>query len=122
MSSSESCSGPPSICWSKPLTAKLIQLHRQNPCLWNVKLEGYKNRGKRITALKAIAVEIREHGASVTTDDIKMKIDVNNMRVEYIHPVAKNLSVAYNRASAVTLCRIFVSCFRMYGSTFARSV
>ena len=30
---------------------------------------------KCITAMKAIATEIRENGASVTTDDIKKKID-----------------------------------------------
>ncbi|KAK7077230.1 hypothetical protein SK128_006510 [Halocaridina rubra] len=75
MSNPESCRDFPNICWSKPLTAKFIQLYRQNPCLWNVKLESYKNRDKRIKALKAIAAEMWEHGAPVTTDDIKKKID-----------------------------------------------
>ena len=74
MSTPESFSEPPTIYWSKALTGKLIDLYRENPCLWNVKLKCYKNRDKRITAPKAIATEIRENGASVTTDDIK-KID-----------------------------------------------
>ena len=38
-------------------------------------MKSYKNRDKRITALKAIAAEIRTHDTAVTTDDIKKKID-----------------------------------------------
>lgn len=75
MSSPESYSDPPSICWTKPLTTMMIQHYRQNPCLWNIKLAHYKNRDKRIKAPKAIVAEISEHGASVTTDYIKKNID-----------------------------------------------
>lgn len=75
MSTPASPSDPPSIYWSKALTSILIEAFRQKPCLWNVKLRNYKNRDQRVTALKAIAAEIRDHDAAVTTDDIKKKID-----------------------------------------------
>ena len=75
MAAQDNSSEPPTIFWSKALTSTLIGLYRKNPCLWNVKLNSYKNRDKRITALMAIAAEMREHGTSVTTDDIKKKID-----------------------------------------------
>ena len=75
MSNLERPDEPPTIYWAKSLTSTLIELYRQYPCLWNVKLKSYKNRDKRITALKAIAAEIREHDTAVTTDDIKKKID-----------------------------------------------
>ncbi|XP_064109621.1 uncharacterized protein LOC135217588 [Macrobrachium nipponense] len=85
MSNSETFSEPLSIYWSKPVTRTLIELYRQNLCLWNVKLKSYKNRDKRITSLKAIAAEIREQGAAVTTDDIKKNIDTlrNQFRREF---------------------------------------
>ena len=75
MSTPETSSEPPTIYWSKTLTSTLIERYRENPRLWNVKLKCYENGDKRITALKAITTEIRENGASVTTDDIKKKID-----------------------------------------------
>ena len=40
-----------------------------------MKLKSYKNRDKCITALKAIAAEIRTHDTAVTMDNIKKKID-----------------------------------------------
>ena len=51
---------PTAVCWSTPLTMKLIDLYRQNPCLWNVKLDVYKDRNKRSSALKVIAAELRK--------------------------------------------------------------
>ena len=74
MSNPENPSEPPTIYWAKALTSMLIELIRKNPCLWNVKLKSYKNRENRITALKAIAAELRVNDSAVTTDDIKKKI------------------------------------------------
>ncbi|KAG7157921.1 putative Alcohol dehydrogenase transcription factor Myb/SANT-like-containing protein 12 [Homarus americanus] len=76
-------SSPPSTCttepanlhWSKQDTVRLIDLYRHYPCLWNVKSDMYKDRDKCAAALKRIAEEIRKITASITTGDIKRKIE-----------------------------------------------
>ncbi|XP_066955172.1 uncharacterized protein [Macrobrachium rosenbergii] len=85
MSNLETSSERLAIYWSKPVTRTLIELYRQNLCLWNVKLKSYKNREKSITSLKTIAADIREQGAVVTTDDIQNKIYMlqNQFRREF---------------------------------------
>ena len=66
---------PTNIQWSRQETTRLIDMYRQQPCLWNVKSVAYKDRNKRIVALTAITKEMQKTYASVTTVDIKRKID-----------------------------------------------
>ena len=66
---------PTNIHWSRQETIQLIDLYRQYPCLWNVKSDKYKDRGKRVAALMAIAEELRKTCAAIITGDIKWKIE-----------------------------------------------
>ena len=62
--------------WSRAALLHLIEVYRQHPCLWNVKLDIYKDRNKRAAALQTISEEMRKIGVSVTADDTKKKIDI----------------------------------------------
>ncbi|XP_042237253.1 uncharacterized protein LOC121876281 isoform X2 [Homarus americanus] len=66
---------PANLHWSRQDTVRLIDLYRHYPCLWNVKSDMYKDRDKRAAALKGIAEEIMKITASITTRDIKRKIE-----------------------------------------------
>ncbi|XP_076037095.1 uncharacterized protein LOC143022656 [Oratosquilla oratoria] len=109
MAAQDNSSEPPTIYWSKALTSTLIDLYRKNPCLWNVKLKCYKNRDKRITAVKAIAAEMREHGTSVTTDDIKKKIDT--LRNQYRRECKKVKNSLKSGAGSDDICVPKLWCF-----------
>lgn len=61
--------------WSRVAIMHLIDLYRQNPCLWNVRLVTYKDRNKRAAALEKICNEMEKIGVCLTVDDIKKKID-----------------------------------------------
>lgn len=62
--------------WSRPTLLHLIELYRQHSCLWNVKLDTYKDRNKRAAALQIISEEIKKIGVSVTANETKKKIDI----------------------------------------------
>ncbi|KAG7172109.1 putative Alcohol dehydrogenase transcription factor Myb/SANT-like-containing protein 2 [Homarus americanus] len=48
----------------------LIELYRQHPCLWNVKVDMYRDRDKRAAALRQITEDMNRSGTTVTTSDI----------------------------------------------------
>ena len=58
--------------WSKEQTMMLIELYRNHPCLWNVKLTDYRDRDKRAAALKSLAEEMKEE-RNLTTNELKRK-------------------------------------------------
>ena len=62
--------------WSRPTLVHLIELYRQHSCLWNVKLDTYKDRNKRAAALQIISEEMKKVGVSVTANETKKKIDI----------------------------------------------
>ena len=74
---------PTNIQWSRQETTCLIHMYRQQPCLWNVKSVAYKDRNKHVVALTAITKEMQKMYVSVTTVDIKRKIDT--LRNQYRH-------------------------------------
>ena len=59
----------------------LIQLYRQNPCLWNVKTDVYKVRNKRVAAIHKITAELQESGLSANASEVKKKIE--SIRCQY---------------------------------------
>ncbi|KAG7168093.1 putative Alcohol dehydrogenase transcription factor Myb/SANT-like-containing protein 32 [Homarus americanus] len=61
------------IHWSREETMVLIELYRQHPCLWNVKVDMY--RDKRAAAPKQITEDMNRSGTTVTTSDVKRKIE-----------------------------------------------
>ena len=59
--------------WSKEQTMMLIELYRNHPCLWNVKLTDYTvETDKRAAALKSLAEEMKEE-RNLTTNEVKKK-------------------------------------------------
>ncbi|XP_066971896.1 uncharacterized protein [Macrobrachium rosenbergii] len=56
-------------------TLLLIELYRQNPCLWNVKADVYKDRNKRVAAINEITAGMNRSGLSVTASEVKKKIE-----------------------------------------------
>ncbi len=50
-------------------------MYREHPWLWNVKSELYEDKNKRAVALTAITKKMQKTYASVTTGDIKKKLD-----------------------------------------------
>ncbi|XP_071529508.1 uncharacterized protein [Panulirus ornatus] len=66
--------------WDRRETLLLIDLYRQNPCLWNVRAEVYKDRNKRVAAINNITAELQKSGLSksglsVITSEVKKKIE-----------------------------------------------
>ena len=53
--------------WTKEATRHLIDLYREEPCLWNVKTVEYRNRDRKATALQKIAEHMNNSGWSSCT-------------------------------------------------------
>ncbi|KAG7165314.1 putative Alcohol dehydrogenase transcription factor Myb/SANT-like-containing protein 7 [Homarus americanus] len=58
------------IHWSREETMVLIELYRQHPYLWNVKVDMYRDRDKRAAALRQITEDMNRSGTTVTTSEI----------------------------------------------------
>ncbi|KAG7175906.1 putative Alcohol dehydrogenase transcription factor Myb/SANT-like-containing protein 9 [Homarus americanus] len=63
------------IHWSREETMVLIELYRQHPCLWNVKVDMYRDRDKRAAAMRQITEDMNRSGTTVTTSNVKRKIE-----------------------------------------------
>ena len=61
--------------WERKEILMLLQLYRQNPCLWNVKTDVYKDRNKRVAAINKITAELQESGLSANASKVKKKIE-----------------------------------------------
>ncbi|MPC70329.1 hypothetical protein E2C01_064573 [Portunus trituberculatus] len=59
--------------WDRKETLLLIELYRQNLCLWNVKADVYKDRNKRVAATNEITAGLNRSGLSATTSEVKKK-------------------------------------------------
>ena len=68
-------------------TLLLIELYRQNPCLWNVKADVYKYRNKRVAAINKITAELQKSGLSAHTSEVKKKIE--SIRSQYRRELRK---------------------------------
>ena len=65
----------------------LIELCRQNPCLWNVKADVYKDRNKRVAAINNITAELQKSGLSANASEVKKKI--KSIRSQYRRELLK---------------------------------
>lgn len=61
--------------WTREATRHLIDLFREEPCLWNVKTVKYRNRDRKATALQKIAEHMNSGGWSFSAEDVRKKID-----------------------------------------------
>lgn len=61
-----------SIKWSESVTFRFLELYNEQDCLWNHRLDSYRNRDARENALNIIVKEMGIPGLGIT--DIKNKI------------------------------------------------
>lgn len=61
-----------SIKWSESDTLKFVDLYHKHDCLWNYRMEVYKNKDARENALSLIMKELEMNGLTIA--DIKNKI------------------------------------------------
>lgn len=73
--------------WDRKETLLLIDLYRQNPCLWNVKSDVYKDRNKRVAAINEITAGMNRSGLSVTASEVRKKIE--SIRSQYRRELRK---------------------------------
>ena len=66
-------------------TLKLVQLYREQECLWNIRCDEYKNKQIRTSALQQILKEMGINGIKI--EDIKSKI--KSIRNTYLLEVDK---------------------------------
>ena len=65
----------------------LIELCRQNPCLWNVKADVYKDRNKRVAAINNKSAELQKSGLFANASEVKKKIE--SIRSQYRRELRK---------------------------------
>ena len=73
--------------WDRRETLLLIELYRQNPCLWNIKANVYKNRNKRVADINKITAELQKSGLCVIASEVRKKID--SIRSQYRRELRK---------------------------------
>jgi hypothetical protein len=73
--------------WNQESTCDLIDLYKKYPVLYAPKDGNYKNKPKRLEALKAIRSEMSRRGRKMTVEDIKRKIHV--LRTQYANQLSK---------------------------------
>ncbi|MPC91338.1 hypothetical protein E2C01_086366 [Portunus trituberculatus] len=61
--------------WTREATRHLIDLYREEPCLWNVKTVEYRNRDRKATTLQKIAEHMNNSGWSFSEEEVRKKID-----------------------------------------------
>jgi len=73
--------------WRDDNTQLVLDLLRNQECLWNVKLENYRNRNIRDKALEEMVRELNI--PNLTQEDVKLKI--KSIRSRYSSELAKVL-------------------------------
>lgn len=63
-----------SLKWSEGTMIKFIDLYHNHDCLWNHRLDSYKNKNARDNALCVIAREMGIDGPIITATDVRNKI------------------------------------------------
>ena len=71
-------------------TTFFIELWRQNPCLWNIKHELYRNRNARRDAANSIANEMTQETNTVFTEKMVMA-KIHTIRGQYRKEVGLNM-------------------------------
>ena len=61
--------------WTREATRQLVDLYREEPCLWNVKSTDYRNRNKKATAIQKITENMSTTDLSLSTKELRKKID-----------------------------------------------
>lgn len=70
-----------------PFIEEFINLYRQNPCLWNVRSQEYRDREKKRLAYKVLAKKLQEREPDADREAVIRKI--NNLRTSYRKEVRK---------------------------------
>ncbi|XP_064078391.1 uncharacterized protein LOC135195826 isoform X1 [Macrobrachium nipponense] len=73
--------------WDRTQTLMLIELYRQNPCLWNAKSDVYKDRNTRAVAINGITAKLQGSGSHVSAVEVKRKIEI--IRSQYRRELRK---------------------------------
>jgi len=55
-----------SLKWSESVMLKFLELYHKHDCLWNHRLDKYKNRDARESALGSIIKEMETDGLTIT--------------------------------------------------------
>ncbi|KAK3883288.1 hypothetical protein Pcinc_002881 [Petrolisthes cinctipes] len=95
--------------WERKETLLLIQLYRQNPCLWNVKADVYKDRNKRVSAINKITAELQKSGVSASASEVKKKIE--SIRCQYRRELRKQEKSKKSGAGADDIYTPTLWCF-----------
>ncbi|XP_063868894.1 uncharacterized protein LOC135104973 [Scylla paramamosain] len=95
--------------WDRKETLLLIELYRQNPCLWNVKSTVYKDRNKRVAAINEITAGLNRNGLSVTASEVKKKIE--SIRSQYRRELRKQEKSKKSGAGADDIYTPILWCF-----------
>lgn len=61
-----------SVKWSESVMFKFLELYNKHECVWNHRLDSYKNKDVRENALRSIVKEMDIPG--LTTADVRNKI------------------------------------------------
>ena len=61
--------------WTREATRLLIELYREEQCLWNVMTVVYRNRDKKSASLRRIAEHMSGTGVSFSVENVRKKID-----------------------------------------------
>ena len=61
--------------WTSEATRLLIELYREEQCLWNVMTVEYKNRYKKSASLRRIAKHMSGTGVSFNVESVRKNID-----------------------------------------------
>ena len=64
----------PAVEWKREDVLSLIAAYREQPCLWNVKSQGYKDRNAKDIALKKVYNEMKIIDNNMTLEAMKTKI------------------------------------------------
>ncbi|KAG7172551.1 putative Alcohol dehydrogenase transcription factor Myb/SANT-like-containing protein 23, partial [Homarus americanus] len=67
-------SQPTKLQWRREDVMQLIELYKENNCLWQVKSEKYKDRNARDIALLKIVEHLKDNLPQVTVFDVKTKL------------------------------------------------
>jgi hypothetical protein len=76
--------------WAPQETRNLISHFQDSPCLWDVFDKDYKNRYKKSTAVRKIALSF-----GINADEVKRKL--HNLRRQYTHELKKTRIKKYGQ-------------------------
>lgn len=102
------------IIWHREDVVHLIELYKDNVCLWQVKHYSYKNRNARDAALRKILDCLKKQMPDVTSSDIKKK-KLHTLRSQYRREMKLVKESSKSGAGAEEIYKPKLWCFDAFG-------